>query len=76
MNRFAKILKGEVRKHVAKDLIGSFMWNTLKTCRGSVYLYSPHAAWLLRFHRRPLVHYVRACLLTQEAVKAEGKALS
>lgn len=76
MNRLAKILKGEVRKHVAKDLMGFCMWKAQKGCEGSVFLSLPGPPWPLRFRRRPLVRWVRECLLTQERVKAEGKALS
>lgn len=56
MKRFARILKGEVRKRVAKDLIGSSMWKVQKWCKGSVFLSSPGPAGPLRFYRRPLVH--------------------
>ena len=40
MNRFVKILKGEVRKCVTKDLVGFSMWKARKGSEGSVSIFS------------------------------------
>lgn len=76
VSRFAKILKGKVRMHFAEVFIGFCMWKACKLCKGSVFLYSPGPAGLADEVPWKNPHsWICACLLTQETVKTEGKAL-
>lgn len=56
VSRFARILKGKVRKHFAEVFIGLCMWKACKLCKRSVFLYFLGPAWLMRFHGRTLIH--------------------
>lgn len=44
MNGFAKMLEGELGKHVVKDLIAFSIWKMWKGCEGSVFLSFPGPA--------------------------------
>lgn len=62
VSRFAKILKGKVRKHFAEVFIGFCMWKAWKLCKGGVFLYFSGPAWLMRFHGRTLIRgYLHVC---------------
>lgn len=62
VSRFAKILKGKVRKHFAEVFVGFCMWKACKLCRRSVFLSFPGLARLMRFRGRTLIHgYAHVC---------------